>query len=292
MSRSAAALVALALATFPATAHAQQNVDARRGAAPDGIVAIDNGAGSVRVIGWNKAEVAVTGQLGVGATGLELSGSGPRTEVEVNTEGNPHGVQSQLEVRVPEGSRVEIEGFGSSVTVTGVTGAVSVETVNGSISVGAGAREVDAETVNGSVEVSGATQRIHAESVNGSVTVRGARGELEATTVNGSLSVAGGDFARVHLETVAGGISFDAGLRASGTLEAETVSGPVSVTLPGALAAGFTLSTFSGDIDNAFGPQPTTHRHTPKKELEFTTGEGGASVSISTLSGGIVLRKK
>jgi DUF4097 and DUF4098 domain-containing protein YvlB len=273
-------------------ASAQQNVDARRGAAPDGVVAIDNGAGSVRVVGWARPEVSVTGQLGVGATGLELSGTGSRTEVEVNTEGNPHGVQSQLEVRVPAGSRVEVEGFAADVTVTGVTGTVSVETVNGSISVGPGAKEVDAETVNGSVEVGGTTVRVGAESVNGAVTVRGARGEVEASTVNGALTVTGEEFRRARLETVAGGITFEGSLAADASLDLETVSGPVSVTLPADVSADFRLSTFSGSLDNSFGPAPAGRRHTPRKELDFTTGGGGASVTVSTLSGGIVLRKR
>lgn len=286
------AVFALAIAVLPAPARAQHNVDARRAAAPDGTVAIENGAGSVRVVGWNKNEVVVTGQLGVGATGLDLSGSGSRVEVEVNTEGNPHGVMSQIEVRVPEGSRVEVEGFASNISVTGITGSVSVETVNGSISVGPGAKEVDAETVNGSVEVGGARERTNAESVNGQVTIRGAKGEVEASTVNGSVTVTGGDFERAHLETVAGGITFDGGLRGTGCVEAETVSGPVSLTLPAGIAANFTISTFSGSIDSAFGPAPSTHRHTPKKELDFSTGEGGGCVTVNTLSGGITIRKK
>ncbi|HUG55373.1 MAG TPA: DUF4097 family beta strand repeat-containing protein, partial [Vicinamibacteria bacterium] len=161
------------------------------------------------------------------------------------------------------------------------------------ITVSGQAREIQAETVNGAVQVSGASTRTRAESVNGSVTVRGASGDLEASTVNGQLAVSGGTFTRAHLETVAGALSFDGGLAAGGTLEAETVSGSVTLTLPEGVAADFSVSTFSGSIHNAFGPPATrVSRHGPEKELQFSTGGGGANVTAHSLSGSISLRKR
>ena len=43
------------------------------------------------------------------------------------------GVKSDLEVYVPAGSSVDIEGFQATISVRGVTGSVKAETVNGSI---------------------------------------------------------------------------------------------------------------------------------------------------------------
>ena len=59
------------------------------------------------------------------------------------------------------------------------------------------------------------------------------------------------------------------------------------------MAADFSISTFSGGVENALGPPATrVGQHTTEKELEFSTGGGGASVSVHTLSGGISIRKK
>jgi DUF4097 and DUF4098 domain-containing protein YvlB len=155
------------------------------------------------------------------------------------------------------------------------------------------AREIEAESVNGSVQVSGASTHTKAESVNGSVVVRGASGDLDASTVNGRLEVSGGSFARAHLETVSGSLAFDGALASGASLEAETVSGSVTLSLPAGVAGDFSISTFSGSVENAFGPPATrVSDHTPEKELEFSTGGGGASVSVHTLSGSITLRKK
>ena len=240
--------LAAAVGLQPSPAAAEQKVEARRSAAADALVEIENPAGSIRVIGWERGEVMVTGDLGAGASGLDFTGSGSRIRVGVDAERNPHGVVSSLEVHVPAKSRLQIESFAGSITVEGVSGTVSAETVNGSITVSGQAREIAAESVNGAVQVSGASTHTKAESVNGSVVVRGASGDLEASTVNGRLEVSGGSFERAHLETVSGSLSFEGGLASGATFEAETVSGSVTLALPASVAADFSISTFSGSV--------------------------------------------
>jgi DUF4097 and DUF4098 domain-containing protein YvlB len=287
-------LVVLGLAlALAAPARANEKVDARRSAAPDGVVVIDNAAGTIKVVGWDRAEVAVTGDLGPGAEGLQLAGGGRRTTVDVAAEGNPHHVQSHLVVNVPAESRVEIDGFMAEITVSGVKGEVAAETVNGGITVSGSPRDVCANSVNGPVQITGAARRVKAESVNGPVTIEGGGGVVEASTVNGTLSVSGGSFERVELESVGGSVKFSGGLSPRATLSVETVSGGVELSLPDGVAADFSVSTFSGGVENGLGPaaRPSS-RHTTEKELEFSTGSGGATVTVNTLSGSIVLKKR
>jgi putative adhesin len=287
---SAAAALVLLVGAHAATA--DQKVDARRNASADALVEIENPAGSIRVTGWDRNEVEVSGDLGAGASGLDFTGSGTRVRIGVDTERNPHGVVSNLEIHVPSRSRLQIESFAGSITVQAVTGTVAAETVNGSIAITGRAHEIAAESVNGSVQVAGASTHTKAESVNGSVTVQGASGDLDASTVNGRLEVSGGAFEHAHLETVAGALSFDGALSSGANLEAETVSGSVTLTLPASVAADFSVSTFSGSVENAFGPPATrAPTHTPELELEFSTADGGSSVTVHTLSGSITLRK-
>ena len=289
----AAALLLLTAWTRPAAA--QQKVDERRPAAATGLVEIENPAGILKVTGWSRPEVTVTGLLGPGAEGLSLTGEHSRIRIEVETRGNPHGVNSNLEVHVPEGSRVEIESFGGTITVAEVKGTVRAENVNGDITVSGTAREVDVQTVNGSVEVSASARRVHAESVNGSVSVKGSSGQLEVSTVNGSLDVSGGTFSHGHLETVNGRVRFEGDLAPSAVLDAESVSGAIELSLPPTVAADFTLSTFSGTVENELGPALVHgggHDNPSEKELSFTTGAGGATVTVHTLSGGIAIRKR
>jgi len=295
MSRTMAVTV-LAVSLLAARPARADQVDERKPAASDGLVEIDNPAGSVRVIGWSKAEVAVTGTVGRRAK-LDFKVVGGRTHIEVDVEGNPHATHSDIEVHVPAGSRVSVESFASSITVSEVTGPVTAETVNGAVSVSGSVKEVNAESVNGAVEVTGAPTRVHAGTVNGALTVRGARGELEANTVNGELRIVGaGPFERAHLESVSGSISFEGALTPHADLQAQTVSGEVELTLPANVAADFTLNTFSGDVTSDFGAAlyrtGRPGRRSPQKEITFSTGGGGAKVAIETLSGSISLRKR
>ncbi len=290
MKRTGVVLAAILAA--PAWLLAQTTVDQKRPAPPDGAVSIENMAGSVKVVGWERSEVQVKGTIGDGGE-LSLEGSGKRTHIEIEADGNPMGVKSDLEVFVPAGSSVDIEGFQATISVSGVTGAVKAETVNGSITQTGAARGVELQSVNGDIEVTKATGRIQAEAVNGGVTVRDGSGDIEASTVNGKLLVTGGSYERAQLESVSGGVRFESALAGRGVLSIDTVSAPVELLLPAGVSAEFEVSSFSGRITNELGPAAEKHgKWTPQTELRFTTGSGGARVTIETLSGAIGIRKR
>lgn len=286
------ASLALILAIAPALAAAQNRVEQRQSAAPDGVVEIDNDNGSIRVIGWAKNEIQVVGTLGRRANGLDLNVNGRRAEISVDTD-NPMGTRSELEVHVPVGSRIEIDSFAAEIRVEGVNGALVAETVNGSIVLSGGFQEVEASTVNGDIEVSGNTKHARVESVNGAVSVKGASGEIEASTVNGQLTVVGAAFERASLETVSGGLRFEGELKPNAVLDAQSVSGEVELVLPASVSADFSVTSFSGEVENQLGPPAKkTSRWTSQVELEFTAGKGGASVNVETLSGGVRILKR
>jgi DUF4097 and DUF4098 domain-containing protein YvlB len=287
-----AALV-LATVLVPAWLAAQTPVDQKRPAAPDAKVSIENLAGSTKVTGWERPEVQVKGTV-CPECELDLGGTDKEINIEIESDHvNPMAGKSDIEVFVPAGASVSIEGFQATITVAGVTGSVSAETVNGSITQTGAAKGVELESVNGAIEVTKATGRVRAEAVNGTVTVRDASGELEASTVNGKVLVTGGSFDRARLESVAGGVRFEAGLSARATLSAESVSGTVDLFLPAGLGAEFSVSTFSGDIVNELGPAAEkTSQWTPGKELSFTSGSGGVRITVETLSGSVNIRKK
>lgn len=282
---------ALLLAVAPA-ALAQQKVDLKKNADPKGRVSIDNTAGSTRVIGWDRPEISVTGTLGRGAESVRFTAGAGRTDIEVETEGNPNHVRSDLEIHVPSGSSVEVQSFSAEITVTGVTGVVRAESMNGAISV-TGSDEVEAQTVSAGVTVSGSS-RVRAESVNGPVIVKGAKGSVEASTVNGTLEVSGTTFESVRIEAVSGDVTFDGALASGADLSIETVSGSVTVRVPGGQGADVDVSTFSGDIQNGLSSEHAakTSRWTSQKELQFKAGSGGAKVAIQTMSGDVDILKK
>ena len=288
-----AAFILMSILAVPAWLGAQTPVDERRDAAADGVVEIENLVGSVKVIGWGEAAVQVTGTLASGAE-LEFEASGNRTQIEVEVDDdNPMEAASDLEVHVPAGSHVEIEGVRLDVEVSGVTGSLEVETVEGGITQSGAAKEVSLQSVMGTVEVTGSSGHIQAETVNGSVTVRNSSGQVEASTVNGQLVVSDGSFDRVALESVAGAVSFEADLASQARVDIETVSGSVELFVSPNIKAEFAISSFSGGLENELGIGTIEQESfLPAKELNFSTGEGGARISVETLSGSVHIRKR
>jgi DUF4097 and DUF4098 domain-containing protein YvlB len=292
MKRAALALVA-AVVLPVALATAQTAVDQKHPATPDGSVSVENSAGSTKITGWERPEVQVKGAV-CAKCELVLSGSDNRVHVQVESHHyNPMSGKSDIEVFVPAGCSISVEGFSASIAIAGVSGSVKAETVNGTLSHSGPSKDTNLQSVNGTVETTKASGRVQAEAVNGTVTVRDASGELSASTVNGKLTIAGGSFSRAALETVSGSVHFEGAVAAKGSLSVESVSGPVELLFPAGFGGDFSVSTFSGAVTNELGPAAEkANAWTPQKELKFTSGSGGTRVTVETLSGSVSIRKK
>lgn len=286
-------LLAAGLLGAAGTLWADGRVDERRPASLDGVVAIEVGSGKLRVVTWDKPEVAVTGSVGPDVEGVDIDTHARRVSVSLAGGHGPGGGDSELEVSVPARSALEIEAFSADVLVSGTKGAVQVESVNGNIVVRTAAGDLDLNTVNGSIEVEGTSARVRAEGVNGGVTLRGVSGDVQASTVNGALSVEGGNLLAGRFETVSGALKVSATLDPNARLDLESVSGGVQLSLPATSAARFALSSFSGSIHSELGGEvKRTSKYTSESELDFVTGDGKATVDVRTLSGTIQLRKR
>jgi DUF4097 and DUF4098 domain-containing protein YvlB len=274
--------------TVAASAAAETQVDERRPAKPDGMIQIAIPAGAFRVVGWEKAEIAVKGTLGDDAQGIDIGDGGEHTRIKIK--GAPH-TQADLEINVPSGSRLNIETFSGHVNVGRVTGRVVVESVSGNVSID-GALDVSVDSVSGAVDIS-ETRKVDVEAVNGPVTIRKGGGEVRASTVDGALEVDGEGFEYAKLGTISGALKFDGGLTKTANLAAKTVSGVVTLVLPASVDADFDVRTFSGTVENELGPKAEQkHAVLPSKNLHFTSGSGSAKVSVATMSGPVHLKAK
>ena len=266
-------LVAMLLAL---ASTAQQRVDEKRPASPSGLVTVNNVAGSIVVKGWDKAEVAVSGTLGKGTERLEFETSGDSTTIRVVLPKQSHHVEgSDLEIRVPAGSRLDVNTVSADITASDLTGPISLQTVSGNLSATGPAKEVDAQSVSGDIKVDTGAAQINAQTVSGTVIVKAASPQ------------------GVELESVSGDLRFEGGLAQGGSFKASTVSGNIKAALPSGMAADFSLGTFSGDLQSAFGDKRTAspEDHSGKR-LEFTTGSGGSRVKAKTFSGNVSLTKR
>lgn len=232
-----------------------KTVDASR----NGRVEIDNLAGSVTITGWDRDEVEITGTLGKGTERLDVQEKGDRVIIEVVLpSGRNHRVEgTELNIRVPRGSEVEVSTVSASIDVSEVDGSLELSSISGAVRVEGGEpEEVEIDSISGRIRVD----------------VRLDRGEF--STISGHIE------ARLDL-TSRSRVDFD------------SVTGHIELTVPRGLNADFDISTFNGRIDCDFGPKPRkTSRYVPGAELNFSTGSGGARVSANSFSGRVTIEEE
>lgn len=235
---------------------AKEKVDKRLPAAKDGLVTIENVAGSVRVNGWERDEVEITGMLGKETKELVFTNTGSRTTIRVDVLSHTRNLEgSDLVIQVPRSSRVEIIVISSTAAVAGLQGELSIDSVSGNVEAMGAVREAEVSTLSGTIQF----------------------------RTDGTL-------AKGLFKSVSGKIDVAALLDTAGRLEFETVSGPVDLRLPKRTSADFDVSSFSGDITNDFGEKATkSDQFLPSLDLKFSIGGGGARVSVQTFSGSIHL---
>lgn len=278
-----AAVIALAPAVTAAPAASQIEVNETRAASPDMTLEFDDLiVGSLKITGWDRNELRVTGTIGNDVEDFDIEG-GPDNfvivaewddhdwdhdwdgDMEDGTERDrdrrrhrsSDDVDIDLEISVPFGASLELSTVTANVEIRGVSGEIEVETVTGNIDYEGEAAMLDLEAVTGNLDIRTTTLRE-------------------------------GDFA-----TVQGSIEFAGGLAPGADAAFESVMGGITLRLPADTSADFDVETMMGDIDNELGPEAVaTDRWVPSKELHFSIGGGSADVSIETLQGRIrILRQ-
>jgi len=272
---------------------AGQSIDERRTVADDALVVVKNVQGEVEVRVGEPGEVRLTGTLGSGTRGLEVSDGGNRLVIEVKYPRNSRDVEdTDLYLRVPEGVSREIETVSADVTVDGPRGErIEVQTVSGEVEVTADPGHLDLKSVSGDIGIRTQTRRIDLETVSGDLEGEDLQGEINLNTVSGEALISTRDADRAHFETVSGDLELRIGLAADGDVSISSLSGDVDLDVTPELSADVEVTSFSGSIRSDRG-EVRTARHGPQKSLEFRAGDGTGRIRIESFSGDVRIRSR
>src|SRR5690606_26467451 len=153
----------LAVLVLAGPAPAQESVDRTVPAPGTGSVEIANVAGEIRVVGWDRAEVRITGTLGEGTDRLDVGGSGDRVTIEVVIPRGARNVRgTNLEIRVPTRKDITVRGVSADVEVGGVTGRVDAQSTSGDVRVRGTPASVRSVSTSGAVDLEVNTTRVEA----------------------------------------------------------------------------------------------------------------------------------
>ena len=127
-------------------------------------------------------------------------------------------------------------------------------------------------SVSGDVRVTGVTGKLHASAVSGDVHLTDVSGSVSASAVSGDV--------QVEINRLDG----------SEDMKFNTVSGDVSVMLPGSLDADVDMSSFSGSIKTDFAIEVKSERYGSRNSARAKLGEGSRRLKMSSVSGDLSLR--
>jgi hypothetical protein len=279
-------------------ADAQQKVDLRRAAAPDISLRLQGAFAAVRVVGWTKDSVVVTGTLprgfrldgGFGGASDSPSRGG---KIFVESPDIMGAAGGALEVRVPVNATLWIKGSNATIEVSGVTGGLDLNVVGGSVQVTGDPRELSIATMDGTVVVNGSPTWTRLKSADGNITLRGGSTDAAFNTVSGTIHVSDGAFERARFETVTGGVEFFGDVARGAAITVDTHSGPVDVRVTPKVSVEVDAATITGSIEN----QVTRLRAVPGRDgrgasFAATWGQGSARLTIRTFKGSIRLSSR
>jgi hypothetical protein len=264
--------------------------------APEGadLIDISNAVGSVTVTGSDRRDVRIVGELSDDAERLDVRRDGDRIIVHVimRDERRSDVEGTTLDIAAPREIALKVATVSASIVVEEVTGEQELATVSGSVQTALYEAEIRARTVSGRIQVEGSDSPARAEisSVSGRVDLDGVSGEVIAQSVSGSIDLESPLLVRGDTKSVSGNSGIRAALAADGRLRAISTSGRISLDMLGAGEGRYEISTFSGSIDNCFGPEPDRPQFgPPTSTLRFQEGDVAARVDVNSMSGNVEL---
>ncbi len=290
---------------------ASDRVDITQDASADGFVRITLVRGDLEIEGWNRNQVQVKGELDDQTEEFIFDVSGGDTVIEVKLPRNigwNSGTASDLEIKVPVGSNVDVSGVSTDIRIANIEGGLEIGGVSGNIDIRDIQDRVDATTVSGDLEVRDIAGRISLKAVSGDIDVEKANGDFRMATVSGDvvgrdlvgefdlesvsgdIELMGGKFSGIEGHTVSGDVDVSSEMEKGSTIELDTVSGTVRIEFVGKIDAEFDLETSSGSIRNRItSDRAETSKYVRDETLRFVVGNGDGEVIVSSRSGDIIV---
>ena len=284
-------IVSLLLAGTSA-AHADQDFEQKVKADAHGSVRVSNVAGKVNVVAWDRLEVEVKARLSGNVERVDVFSDNGRTTIRVILpRSNFRSGEANLDIRVPRQSDLDVSAVSADVETQGLLGQQRLTTVSGEIRAEF-VKDFEGKTVSGDLRVKGKSEPgdVRISSVSGDVYLDRGGGDVEVTSVSGALMLDVASARTVRTRTTSGDLSLRGALARDGSVEAETISGDVTVRMKPQAGFQYEATSFSGTLGNCFGRHAeNTSTHGPGTRLNGTAGEGRGRVRVKSMSGDVAI---
>ncbi|UAA38242.1 DUF4097 family beta strand repeat protein [Paraneptunicella aestuarii] len=305
-----------ALSMFSFSALSGEKVDATLEAKAGDFIEIEHLNGKAKITGWDKELIQVKGELDDNAEEFVFrrtdSGIEIKVEMPRNNRQSRNGGGDDLEIFVPRNGPVSYTSVNANVTLDKLHSGVGVETVNGKINLSDAQGKIRIESVNGDVSSKQLNGDVRIETVNGSIDDKQSEAreahfsavnghiasdikskEVSVETVNGHIDLKLDRIDRLEISTVNGQVEAQFAPVKDADIEVSSVGGKIQLAVPRDVSARFKVEAHAGGriVNEITKDEQQRDRYGPGRWLNFTTGEGEAEVSVSTVSGKVLLKK-
>ena len=313
-------LLGLGIVAFSHASIAREQVDQRITTSDSPFVEIEHMNGSAEIIGWDKEEVQVTGELSDNTEEFIFEKNGNEIVIKVEIARDPGHWRNwkksdgdDLTIYVPRASFVDYTSINAGVTIEDLHHSVNVEVINGSVDVKKVSGRVSLESVNGDIDIrdvegdvsietvngdiSGehrSSKDLRLDTVNGDINIRTNSPEVKVTSVNGNIELAMESVNDLNIETVNGRVDATMNLAARGFVRGSSVGGSMNFNFQKDVSARFDIQAHAGGriINDLSDDEMQKAKYGPRRWLEFTHNGGDGRVDVSTVSGRITLGAK
>ena len=282
-------VVAAALVCAGPPAHADQKVERTFEVSPEVTVTVSNPFGEVRIEGWDEPEVELEAQVN-GDLDIDAERDHVEIELDFGLLSLFQGRRARIELRVPHGAEIEVDGVDTRIRVDDVNGELRLQTIQGDIRVEGAPTDAKLSTISGEIRFDGRGSNVHAQSISGNLRLRGIGSDLVAESTSGEVRVEGGAIAQGRIQTISGPVRVQASLRPGGRLDVETLSAPIRVALPRTTSTRMTLESTSGEVRSSLGEEDErTYRG---GRLDMNLGDSDGRVRLKSFSGEIRVEER
>jgi DUF4097 and DUF4098 domain-containing protein YvlB len=192
--------------------------------------------------------------------------------------------KTRLEIVVPAAFSIEIDSVSGDALVRNVIGSHSLDTVSGSCVIEESKGNHHLDSTSGDLTVIASAGSHDLSSTSGNILVRDGAGDISAETTSGDIRIE--SFPGTHeADSVSGNIYATLAAELADNCEFETVSGSITLEVEADFSARLIADTASGSIELRAQPEQVLKKERDRAEAIF--GQGGPTVRLDTVSGGI-----
>ena len=206
-------------------------------------------AGRVRIVAWDRDSIDIKGTI---AQHAGFFGGGGGTHAKMGVEPlNPRDstlAHADITVSVPRRARAWVKLTTGTIEATGVTGELELYAVGGSIAVQRCSGVLSVESIDASVSINGFSGALRVRNGKGLVRLGDVSGTASVASVSGSVSLMGPSAPDARVETIGGSIDVDVKRYGGSTVDLQSHSGDITVTVLGPRVPAFDLLSRGGKV--------------------------------------------